>query len=245
MKFVTIISISLFSLNLLATEYIAMPPAVGSIKHINPALEIISYSANYTTYQEQVKDRDSIKLRVFSDLRRHTDNEILTMCKKHNTNSEKVYYGLDNISFSQRQITTNREYGQEMVVLFNQYCATSKELNSQTTRKSNQSTTLKTIPKNKINIAKTTNNYTYSAPGFYTGLSTYEWCKNKNLQSVKRTNLKEAATKNTENYYDVVSGSKDGNSYIPYIYNQKSKDVSFISSMKLMNKKSIIVCHKS
>ena len=119
--------------NIKNTKFEYLPPYLGSIRDINSSITIQTYQTEYFSYGETVSG-DGFS-RGLEYLYNQQKDKLKKMCNQHKGKYNKVYYGFDNISVSERQltdITINRssgtiyETGQKVHFLFNMYCATNE-----------------------------------------------------------------------------------------------------------------------
>ncbi|MFS1438722.1 hypothetical protein [Shewanella sp. 10N.286.48.A6] len=110
-------------------EYIA--PYLGSIRDIYPSATIQTYRTDYFSYAETVSGDGFSKGLEY--LYNQQKDKLKNMCNQHKGKFNKVYYGFDNFSVSERQLTditinysggTKYSTGQKVHFLFNMYCAT-------------------------------------------------------------------------------------------------------------------------
>jgi len=63
--------------------------------------------------------------KLFDRIRdKYIESTVKDYCKKHENKDTVTYYGIDNISFSQKEIlSTHGEYGESVYAVFTVFCA--------------------------------------------------------------------------------------------------------------------------
>lgn len=95
----------------------------GSIRDYVPN---ISYNAFYTDYYGMSGPVNSKTYeKLFNHIRgEYIESTVKDYCKKQDSKDTVIYYGVDNISFSQKQIlSTHGEYGESVYAVFTVFCA--------------------------------------------------------------------------------------------------------------------------
>ncbi len=113
------------------TEFVSVSPYLGSIRDVYPGAVIQTFNTDYFSFTETVDGGGFSKGMEY--LLTTQQKKLLSVCQKHKGEFKQVFYGFDNISVSERQLTDisvnqlgNKDYktGQKVHYLFNMYCAT-------------------------------------------------------------------------------------------------------------------------
>jgi len=118
--------------NKIETKFEYVAPYAGSIRDVYPFLAIELYQTDYFSYTESVEGDGYGG--AYKYLFEEQKDKALKMCRRLKGKHETIFYGIDNISVSERQLTditinysggTSYKTGQKVHIMFNMYCAKS------------------------------------------------------------------------------------------------------------------------
>jgi hypothetical protein len=105
-----------------AAEFVSFGVIKGSITDYHPNIEVLSRSFNWQHIQDSM--HSNIERKLHESVKRFIESEIKPWCeKKYKGREGKVFYGIDNVSFSTKHLETNDNYGKEGSATFNMICA--------------------------------------------------------------------------------------------------------------------------
>jgi hypothetical protein len=96
----------------------------GSIRDILPNLTYIEWEIRVTSHEGGLYD--DLQSNVLVSLNKMLEEDVKQRCSKHAKNHKKVFYGIDNVTFSKRHIRVgdiDDTIRYEVTAAFNWYCA--------------------------------------------------------------------------------------------------------------------------